>query len=675
MPKHADLLSVSLTEETTEEFPEYRPSEDEEAVIKDTFYKFRRSADERDQPLDIFDGMTLKQYVEESFRRYNTSEDIREDIEDWQSIVHDPMTRNKQNAIISRIITNLPIGSISFRNDADVIKASVLDDLYQYSEEADEYEMKMAHFLIDTITQGTGILYEGHRRRKKKYKVLSGSNDNPSIKETVEERNELYSKTIPLLEFYPSTIAVDTIREMPYCFRRQVVDFETFRQDYAEFPKAQFVQPHSGTETDQEPQPYFREFVSNDVQDGHVEIIKYYNQETCEYVIMANGVWLNPVLVDGKEVISPLPFEHGELPFIELKYEVIASGIFYGKSFPDRIRSMQDVLNALTNMMLDQAFLTVWPVILTQGIDSAEDDWLRPGRRIPIDTQGLPLRDTYERLDLGTPTGFHQWITEYMRKIIEESSVDRTTQGIAGIGGRTTAQEIRVAAQGVTSMLGMFGRYVNHVVKRKTEMRTKNIMQFWTDKNSPVIQIHGKEKRNKAFNTFLRDDVSLPDGGRGTRLIEMYKDQEDMPTKAELDARSDVFELETESKIQIVAITGSAIRDVDFYIKYTANPRTEETRDAQLALELEKVKVYLSFFPEMVNKEELLAKVCVKFGDDPAKIIKHQVLNPEQAEDMQRAQQSQVEQPMSPTPTAATTSNNLRAESGGIESPLDAPQM
>ena len=185
-------------------------------------------------------------------------------------------------------------------------------------------------------------------------------------------------------------------------------------------------------------------------------------------------------------MIAPLPFTHKELPFWDVKFDFYGD-FFYGKSLPDRLKSMQDVLNVLTNMLLDQSFLTIFPPLLTSGFDSIEDDYLRPGRRTPIDTQGLPLNQAFMTLDLGTPGNWHQFILEYTKNIMEQASVDQIQSGQAGVGERTTAQEIRTASEGVAAMLGLFQRMINTGIRRKALLRGANILQFWTTKDSPVF--------------------------------------------------------------------------------------------------------------------------------------------------------------------------------------------
>ncbi len=295
---------------------------------------------------------------------------------------------------------------------------------------------------------------------------------------------------------------------------------------------------------------------------------------------------------------------------------------------------MQDVLDVLTNMLLDQSFLTIFPPMLTNGFDSIEDDYLRPGRRTPVDTGGLPINQAYMKLDLGTPSNWHQFILNYTRTIMEESSMDKVSSGQAGGGDRTTATEVQTAAAGVEAMLGLFGRWVKYGVKRKAWLRTKNIAQFWMSADSPMVEqiggIGASADAKKAFNTIKIGDTLLTGGTRGTKIIEMYQDPKTMPTAAEQKVRADVYEMTNNRKIEYVAMLPSYISsDMDFDIKLTPNVKLDMNKDNTKALQLEKVRIYQTFFPDLVNRQELLAETAEIMGDDPAKIIAANVLNPQ----------------------------------------------
>jgi hypothetical protein len=643
----------------------FEPSDVERDLVGDVFFKFRRSADDRNRNFEYFDGINLIEYIEDSVRRFNTNYDERDYIEDWQARIHDPFTRNKVLAVLGKVNSVLPIASFVGRGDEDVRKGVLLTNLYEYAEEAEDYEEFMVHMLLEAIVKGTAIGYEGVIHKERKVRNVKGANDNISVTEETEITTRLPSVIVPLEEFYPSSVGIRTINQMPYCFRRYVTPYASFLQDWAMFEKSKYVQPQRRHTTD-EKRPFYLDYISSEVNEGDVEVIQFYDRDNDQYVILANGVWLNPI-VDGQmqEVVSPLPFNHKELPFWEIKFDFFGD-FFYGKSLPDRLKSLQDVLNVLTNMLLDQSFLTIFPPLLTNGYDSIEEDYLRPGRRTPIDTQGLPISQAFQKLDLGTPSGWHQYILEYTRKIMEESSIDSVSSGNAGVGGRTTAQEIRVAADGVTSMLGLFGRMVNQGLKRKARLKAANILQYWTDPKTPMIRrilSDGKiQEFNKVFNTFKVGNAVMTGGKRGSKVIEFYADKKQLPTKKELQARAMVSEADSGKRTEIVALPGQYLRDFLFDVTLVSNPKKETSRDLDQALQLEKVRVYLSFFPNIVDINELAAETAEMMGDDPTRILKSDALQ------VPTDGGSEVDKGTSTQPTQ-NTANNMARSAGGNTAP------
>jgi hypothetical protein len=630
----AKAKNVPIDKERTVESPSYQPSQREMDVVGAVFTKFRNSADDRNRNFEYFDGINLIEYIEDSVRRFVTNVDERDDIEDWQARVHDPFTRNKVLAILGKVVRVLPMAQFVGRGDEDFRRAIVLTNLYEYAEDVDDYEELMVNILLEAIVKGTAIGYEGITRVEKQVRDIYKSGDELTFKKTNIYEHRLTGSIIPLEEFYPQAVNLRTIKQMTYCFWRKVIPYQKFIEDWGYYAQSKNVRALRQTDAGLDQKPFYVDNTSSDVADGNVEVICYYNKDTDEYVIVANGVWLNPIsLKEGAEwEVSPLPFNHKELPFWDVKFDFFGSDFFYGKSLPDRLKSMQDVLNVLTNMLLDQSFLTIFPPLLTNGFDSLEDDYLRPGRRVPIDTQGLPINQAFMKLDLGTPSGWHQYILEYTRKIMEQSSVDQVSSGQAGVGGRTTAAEIRTAADGVASMLDLFGRMVNYGIKRKALLKGANILQVWTDPSTPMIQRvlgdEGNKDVNEAFNTFKIDSATLTSGKRGSKIIEMYKSKDDMPTKSTLKARAAIAKKNTGRNVEIIAIEGDYIRNLQTDIKVVANPKQPATKDIEKAIQLEKVRVYLSFFPEGVDKQELAAQTAEKMGDDPTKIFKKDWLIP-----------------------------------------------
>ena len=664
----SDTKNVSVIEEEQKEKPTREFSDYEREVVSAVFNKFRNSADSRDRAFENFDGLNLVEYIEDSVHRFTTNVDYREGMEDWQARVHDPFTRNKVVAIQGKVKKFLPIAEFRGRGDEDMRRGQILSNLYEYSEEVDDYDEFMGDIFLEAIVKGTAVGYEGYEHREKAIREVSGSGDKITIKNGVERTNKLYGQLVRLEDFYPSSVGIRRIKDMPYCFWREVMPYQQFLQDYAAYAEASNVEMYSTDAASREDHPVYLDYTSDDTGDGNVEVIKYYNKDVDEYIIIANGVWLNPIMVDGKKEISPLPFNHKELPFWSVTFEPFESTFFYGKSLPDKLKSLQDVLNVLTNMLLDQSFLTVFKPILTNGFDSMEDDYLRPGRRTPVDTQGLSLSEAYHELDMSTPGGWHQFILQYTRKVMEEASVDQLQQGSAsGLAERTPATAIRAAAEGVASVLGLFGTSVKYGIKQKALLRARNIMQFWTDSRTPIIEQvlgeGGNEKFNKAFNIFKFDNVTMSDGKRGMKIIEMYADKKDMPTREGLKARRVIHKLNTGKEIEIMAIPGGYIRNFEFDVRVIQNPRTEDTKEVEQAMQLEKVRVYKSFWPNLVDDAELLAQTAEKMGDDPIKIMKPDAIPGSQPDES--AQNQMQDKGVNTMPEGNVANNIVRGAQGG----------
>lgn len=660
-----EVILVQYFNETDEQRM-FEPSATELTVVSDVFQKFRRSADDRNRNFQYFDGLNLIDYIDDSVRRFNTNYDERDYIEDWQARIHDPFTRNKVLAVLGKVNAVLPIAAFRGRGDEDVRKGVILTSLYEYAEDVDNYDELMLHILLEAIVKGTAIGYEGAIYKKRKIRNVKGTGDDISVTEETEISCKLPGSIVPLEEFYPSSVGIRSISMMPYCFRRYVTPFASFLQDWGEFDKSKLVRPQRRHAQD-EMRPYYLDYISSEVMEGDVEVIQFFDKDNDQYIILANGIWLNPIQQgESAENISPLPFNHKDLPFWEIKFDFFGD-FFYGKSLPDRLKSMQDVLNVLTNMLLDQSFLTIFPPILTNGYDSIEEDYLRPGRRTPIDTQGLPINQAFAKLDLGTPSGWHQYILEYTRRIMEEASIDSVSSGRAGVGGRTTAEEIRTAADGVTSILGIFGRMVNVGMKRKAMLKAANILQFWTDSKTPMVRKiltdGGVETFNDAFNTYKIDNTVLTTGKRGTKIIELYSDKSKMPNKEQLTARALVGEAEAGHKVEVMALPGDYIRDFQYDVRMVSNPKREASRDVEKALQLEKVRVYLSFFPNIIDVTELAAETAEIMGDDPTKLIKPDAI--QAAIDAGR----ETDKGTSVNPTGAEASNMAKSAGGNAPAP------
>lgn len=609
---------------------QFTPSETELAVVSRTLEIFRRSQQDRDRAFAYFDGMNLVEMIEDSVERFNTNLYLREGMEDWQSGFNNGFIRNKVLAVVGKLVEALPIASAIPRGEEDTLRAQIITDLYQYTEELDDYENVMAMFILELVVKGTAIGYEDIEYKKKKIRTVSGIGDEMKAKESLIKTTKFYSEIVPLEEYYPASVGIMGVENQPYCFRRKLMDISEFKDRFGHYKKADLVEAKKSAQREGGAIPYYLDFLSSDVAEGEVELIKFYDVMNDEYIMIANGIWLNPL--GDKEIVQPLPWNHKESPFFSAINEPYGV-FFYGKSTPNRLSSLADVLNVLENMMMDQSFLSIFTPILTAGFDGFEDDYLRPGRRTQIDTGGLSLSSAIMPLQFPTPTGWHQYILEHTRRVMEEASLDKTSSGQTGTGtDRTTAYEIQTAAAGVAAVLTMVARYVNTAVKRKAKLRMKNILQFGFQPNATIVPgVLADTDTTKPFATFSFAGTKLSDGKRGTRILELYRTDEALPPREVSEARALVSSAEQGKTIEVTAISPSYIRDgVDYDITLGLDPRRERSTLAEQGLLLQQIQTLAAVGGPRVNLDEPITKLAVAMGLDPTKIINEAQPQPEE---------------------------------------------
>ncbi len=600
---------------------QFTPSEKEQKVVTRVTDLFRKAQQHRNRSFAYFDGMDLQTYIEDSVERFNTNLFLRDGMEDWQAGFNNGFTRSKVLSIVGKLIEQLPIASAIPRGEEDTVRAQIITDLYHYTEELDDYETLMSLFVLELIVKGTAIGYEDVEYVKKKVRDAKGRGDKLTVTERTIKTTRLYSELVPIEEYYPANVGIIGTKKQPYSFWRKVIPIEEFKEKFSHYKKCELVSGYDSSASVSESVPYYYDFIDNSIGDGNVEFIRYYDSMNDEYVMIANGIWLNPL--GNKEDVQPLPWAHKGQPFYSAINEPFGV-FFYGKSLPNKLSAMQDVLNVLENMMMDQSFLSIFTPIITAGFDGFEDDFIRPGRHSSIDTGGVSLQNAIMPLQFPTPNGWHQYILEYTRRIMEESSLDRVSSGQAGKGAdRTTALEIQVAAAGVASILTMVARFLNSAIKHKAELRIKNILQFGFQPGSTMVPgVMADEDATKPFATFSFNNTELSDGSRGTRILELYRKEENVPNPEEVRARAAVTSIEQDRNIEVTAISPEYIRNVMFDIKLGLDTRREYSTLAEQGMLLQQIQVLSQVGGQRVNLDEPLTKLATAMGLDPSKIIR-----------------------------------------------------
>src|SRR3990167_1046766 len=601
--------------------PSYNPSVKAQAVIKNTWNRFVEMRNSRNENYKWFgktrDGTyrNLITYINTMEKRWNSDGIPRVNLEDWQASVFKPETRNKVLTILSAVAQQRPRMKFKGREKSDYMRELVIGDMYDWSEDVDNGDEMALYTMLDAIIHGTAVRYEGYEDCKKVIKELKPGEDgydlyNLDYDEKVVIEKKVVTKEVQLQDFYFGSMMNRRMDEQPDCVWRKLMRLNDFKKEFAGWENAKYVLP-GGDLTDE---TFFSAFASDEVREKQselVEVILYYSKETDEFIILANGVWVNPL---SKSKVCPLPFAHKELPFYSVLFEPMSSTFPYGKALPDKMLGLQDSVNALLNMALDQSFVSIHPLLVTGDEDVLDDIDLTPNS---INYVGADVQNILE-IKRSPPSPAHFNMLQFLHNSIEETSTDSTQSGQTGEAG--TATEVRVAAQAAARSFALFLSYVEHGYKRKAQLRVKNILQFLTSPSviNKVLGPDGEEKFNEAFQEFMVSNVSLSNGKKGKRKIKMVADTDSL-LKAVEDSKYEKEKLESDN-IETLYITSDYLRDIDWDVEVIKGSSVNESDEVRQALEMQFAQQALTIFPDLVNREFLFDDFLEVFHKDKQKL-------------------------------------------------------
>lgn len=451
----------------------YKPSEKEIATINRVFERFTRMKEERDRSRRAFDGRTITQYVNDSMDSYNgiASDEIKATKEDWQSLIWDHKTRGKVKTIVAMITGTRPYMSLIGKTQTDHKYARDMAEVYDDSWRRENGSYKLYLQALSAACKGTVVVEEIYSEEKKKIKeIVSVNQTTGQVKFREKEvikggMGHVKANIVPLLQFYPNENSAEIEHD---CCVVGFFDKETFLGKYGKFPNA-LVATAGIWGSDIENIAYKS---IGQHQEELYEVIRYYNEDIDEFVILANGIWLNK---QEDDECSPIPFDHKRLPFTKTVFELADEDEFYGKSLPDLMGGEQDTINAMVRLMVDQEILSInKPVMLGMGIELDSYD-LYPGKTVKA-TGDL---DQVKEMDMSGASQSSFSLLNFLETRSDiNTSIDPTAQG-ASSGGRKTARETVILDENAKRISGTFQIFIYKLLKERAELRIANIKQFY----------------------------------------------------------------------------------------------------------------------------------------------------------------------------------------------------
>src|SRR3990167_5721407 len=569
------------------------------------FYDMRTT---RNQSFSFFRNRSFQEYVEDSVKRINQFKEKPSHKKWWQANQAGPTTRNKLMGILSKLAQSMMEPRVWATNETDFlakVRERVLNVLLKASAYKNKDDKKLIWEMFEAMAKGTVVGFEGWRIDKRKVRWVK--NQNPETGETtVEEReikffNDVYGVLIPLEDMYFGDIFVSDVQDMDDSAWRQVVKFGSFQTEFSYYPDADLVQPNRSAVGQDEKGQFSYYQPSNDIESDEVEILRYFNKATDEYVMIANGIWIN---CQGGSTVQPIPFNHKKLPFWVGQFELIDSKFIYGKSLADKMIATQDTRDKFFDNILDRLTMALQAPIVVKGSVNLSEGYLEPDGIVEIkDPIG---NESVERMDLKEPGQGSMQILQYLEKELENTSI---SSEVTGQGGSTnkTATQVQIEREGALELVSLFLRLMEFAIRDKYQLRLSNIVQFYT------LPSHKDDKEERFRKVVLRDEV-MSNGTIGNVEVEItrYPSQQNVaPT-----ARS------APTPTERMEVTPEFIRDSEgevFMVPRSSLKQSEALRQAQ---EASFAKTTMALFPDIVNRDVLFDDFVNKFPDKDSRRLR-----------------------------------------------------
>jgi hypothetical protein len=502
-----------MAEEKIKPNAQYNADLKDDAEFSSFWGKFLKYRENRNQSVRFFNKGGLSRniidYVKDSVDRMNEYHPKPEWKESWQSNTFDPVTRNKVITVLSKLVSarlavEVLVKSNSIFNTADSKqRASVYGDLLEAANQHNKEHEQLVWEMFTGMSEGTVIGYEGWLKDKRTIEFVKEFNPDTGERKTESVTydcwDDVYGEIVPIEEFYPETIWVnsrDFHHKVKRCFRVREMTMDGFTDVFGRYPNADKVKP-AGFYYDS---GYFSWGIGSDIKNENVQVVEWFDEVKDQHKIWANGV---------KLYSGPIEFNHKRKPFWISIAEPIHHQFLYGKSFPDKLMSMQDMNNAVLNNVLDQLFIILnSPTFVDGNIDDLDDSYMEPNKIYQMDPGTKVQKGTLGNVD---QTSFQ--VLQLIKRSMEESSVSAQAQGI-DTGGRKTRYEVQTLQENSLNVASLFLQMAESAMQHKYFLRLYNILQYYPQPSEA-------QDGSTRFKFLVLENKKLTNGKVGKKLIQI----------------------------------------------------------------------------------------------------------------------------------------------------------
>ena len=482
------------------------------------------------------------------------------------------------------------------------LKAKICNSILKCAARKNNDDFQLVMEMIEGMQKGTVVGIEGWKHYKKKVKSVINEDPETGEQKYKEEEytafNDVWGDIWPLERVLFGNVFVSHVQKMSEIALERVVKWDQWQAEYKGWPDADKVMPKSNNEWMEGSNLFYTpSFVAND----EVYEIRYYNQDTNEFCLLANSVWINPL---SKATVRPIPYRHHKLPIWSVRFRPIVQDFIYGMSHPDSMIASSDTYDKVLEAMLDVLIIGLnAPISADEQTKGLSEGYLYPNKVIRLKTgQREP-----KRIDLGGLSAESIKLLQVLQSRLESNAASAEMTGQV----KKTATQIVEEQQAALETVALFLRFMEFGIRDKAELRLANALQFYS------MPIHKKDKELKFQKIILRDEL-LANGEIGTKEITF--------TTQPSQSRVMMDNLLAPGNTEKIEASPAFIRDFKYDLELVPNSSLKRTESLIQSLELNKQRVISALHPQkfMENQDMFYKDILKVFHNDPSKYNQQQ---------------------------------------------------
>ena len=342
---------------------------------------------------------------------------------------------------------------------------------------------------LSRTIRGTAFLMDYWRddRRTVKDPVDVDEDGNITYKEReIIDFDDDYTEWVPNEYIYIDEKAKH-IDEAVDMVRRDIINIDEFHRIYGSKPgffDTEYVVAGGDTST----RSLFK--LPSDITMQDVEVLHYLNKSTDSTWVVANNV----TICD-----DPLQSKHKQLPIAAI-YQYRIPGQFWGIGIPKVIHHLSEERRSIRNLNLDRQKIIIGGAFLHNSafdIDD-EDEEIYPGKMISVDTNGQPVNQAIQQLQMTDVPSSSFKVEEILQEDMRRAhGIDDRIQGV-NVGG--TATEAAILKESSLKRVNLISITAEmDAIIRIGRLKWSNIQFFYGIPRMEKITENNEDKERKVY--------------------------------------------------------------------------------------------------------------------------------------------------------------------------------